>query len=294
MTKRNSRYYLQYSAPGTEWKTYAVGVYTAKSPLGPFTYAPRNPILVHHNGLINGTGHHTVVEGPDGNLWAVYTVLYRNWGVFDRRIGLDPVGFDEDGNMFVAGPTETPRWGPGAASKPSIDNDSGSLGVSINRYTWSASSAMPGHDPTYAFDNNVRTWWQPAAADVQPWLLLDLGCRNPTDPNQEFVVDSSRLLFDAAPPERASLTVDGHANWFPNAPRATPVAYKYKLEVSSDNKNFTVVADKTNNAAVNNVEFDEFPPIQCRYIRLTVTGRPANQGTAVLEFTVFGKPAGGL
>ena len=59
MTKRNGRYYLQYSAPGTEWKTYAVGVYTAKSPLGPFTYARRNPILVHRNGLINGTGHHT-------------------------------------------------------------------------------------------------------------------------------------------------------------------------------------------------------------------------------------------
>src|SRR5260370_804524 len=117
MTKRNGRYYLQYSAPGTEWKTYAVGVYTAKSPLGPFTYAPRNPILVHHNGLINGTGHHTVVEGPDGNLWAVYTILYRNWGVFDRRIGLDPVGFDRDGNMFVAGPTETPRWGPRAARR---------------------------------------------------------------------------------------------------------------------------------------------------------------------------------
>ena len=43
MTKHNSKYYLQYSAPGTEWKTYAVGVYTAKSPLGPFTYAQAQP-----------------------------------------------------------------------------------------------------------------------------------------------------------------------------------------------------------------------------------------------------------
>jgi hypothetical protein len=291
MTKRNGKYYLQYSAPGTEWKTYAVGVYTAKSPLGPFTYAPRNPILVHHNGLINGTGHHTVVEGPDGNLWAIYTILYRNWGVFDRRIGLDPVGFDKDGNMFVAGPTETPRFGPGAAPKPWLDNDSGSLNVSINRYTWSASSSTPGRDPTYAFDNNVRTWWQPATDDAQPWLLLDLGCRNPADPNQEFLIDSSRLLFDAAPPERTSLIVDGHANWFPNSPRATPQPYRYKLEVSSDNKSFKTIVDKTKNAEANNVEFDEFPPIRCRYIRLTVTGRPANYPTAVLEFTVFGKPA---
>jgi hypothetical protein len=67
--------------------------------------------------------------------------------------------------------------------------------------------------------------------------------------------------------------------------------YCYKLEVSSDNKTFKVVADKTNNTAANNVEFDEFAPVQCRYVRLTVTGRPTNLPMAVLEFTVFGKPA---
>ena len=32
MTKHNNRYYLQYSAPGTEFKTYADGVYTSDSP----------------------------------------------------------------------------------------------------------------------------------------------------------------------------------------------------------------------------------------------------------------------
>ena len=51
MTKRNGTYYLQYSAPGTEWKTYAVGVYTSKRPLGPFTYAPRNPSDATRHGI---------------------------------------------------------------------------------------------------------------------------------------------------------------------------------------------------------------------------------------------------
>jgi xylan 1,4-beta-xylosidase len=36
MLKHNGTYYLQYSASGTQWKTYASGYYTAKSPLGPF------------------------------------------------------------------------------------------------------------------------------------------------------------------------------------------------------------------------------------------------------------------
>ena len=80
MTKHNGTYYLQYSAPGTEWKTYAVGVYTSKKALGPYNYQSKNPILVHKNGLINGVGHHTIFKAPDGNLWAIYTVLYRNWG----------------------------------------------------------------------------------------------------------------------------------------------------------------------------------------------------------------------
>jgi hypothetical protein len=291
MTKRNGTYYLQYSAPGTEWKTYAVGVYTSRNPLGPFKYAPVNPILVHKNGLINGTGHHSVVEGPNGNLWAVYTILYRNWGVFDRRIGMDPVGFDAQGNMFIAGPSETPQLAPGANNRPWNGNASDSIAVSINRYTWSASSAHPGRGPDYAFDNNVRTWWQPAAEDRQPWLMLDLGCRNPTDPNQEFNIDSTRILFDTAPPERQAFNVDGHSGWFPNSRGILPVAYRYKIETSLDNHSYLPAIDRTTNARAQNVEFAEFSPARCRYVKLSLIRNNDDPAPAVLEFTVFGKPA---
>jgi hypothetical protein len=144
----------------------------------------------------------------------------------------------------------------------------------------------------YAFDNNVRTWWQPAADDAQPWLMLDLGCRNPTDPNQEFVVDSVRILFDAAPPERTNLVVDGHTGWYPNAGRGiAPATYPYKIEVSLDNKTYNTVADRTGNVKAQNVEFAEFAPIRCRYIKLTITAPPKAAPMAVLDFTVFGKPA---
>jgi hypothetical protein len=291
MTKHNGTYYLQYSAPGTEWKTYAVGVYTSKHPLGPFAYAPRNPILIHKDGLINGTGHHTVVQGPDGNLWAIYTILYRNWGVFDRRIGMDRVGFDKTGNMFVMGPTETPQLLPEVAKV--AGEGALPMAVSINRYSWAASSSAPGRDPSYAFDNNVRTWWQPAQNDTAPSLTLDLGCRNPTDANQEFLVSSARILFEIAPPERSNLSVDGHSTWYPDAPRvAVPPAYQYRVEVSLDNKKFTTALDRTSNIRSNNVEFGEVAPVRCRWVRLTVTGRPKDLPLAVLEFTVFGSSAG--
>ena len=285
MTKHNGTYYLQYSAPGTEWKTYAVGVYTSRGPLGPFTCAPRNPILVHNNGLINGTGHHSVVPGPDGSLWAVYTILYRNWNVFDRRIGLDPVGFDSRGNMFIKGPSEAPQWAPGVKAQPGGE----SIAVSLNRYTWSVSSQRSGRDAMYAFDNNVRTWWEPEDGDARPWLMLDLGCRNERNANQEFLIDSVRVLFDGAP--RAGprdLAVDGHGRWYPEAARAAIEPYRYLIETSLDNKTYQPVVDMTANAKANNVEFVEFAPVRCRYARLTVTGKPKGGPMAVLEFTVFG------
>jgi xylan 1,4-beta-xylosidase len=286
MTRHKGKYYLQYSAPGTEWKTYSVGVYTSDRPLGTFSCAPRNPMLVHHNGLINGTGHHSIVEGPGGRLWAFYTILFRNWSAFDRRIGMDPVDFDSQGNMYVDGPSEEPR----SVLAPT---DSGqSIAVSINRYTYSASSAAPGRDPQYAFDNNVRTWWEPVEGDAQPWLVLDLGSRNADDPNQEFMIDSSRVIFDAAPHRPAGeINVDGHnRRWFGQPPGA-PEPYRYRLEASLDGKEFWTVVDRTANDHAATIEFDNFKPVRCRFVRLTVTGTPPGAPLAVLEFTVFGKSA---
>jgi xylan 1,4-beta-xylosidase len=262
-------------------------VYTASSPLGSFVVSPRNPMLVHHNGLIAGTGHHTVVEAPDGKLWAFYTILFRNWSTFDRRIGMDPVAFDSAGNMYVDGPSEEPR----SVLNPAAPNQS--IAVSINRYTYAASSAAPGRDPEYGFDNNVRTWWQPAEGDKQPWLMLDLGSRNADDPNQEFMIDSSRVIFDAAPERKGTgeIHVDGHdRHWF-EQPAGPPKPYQYRLETSLDGKQFSTVVDRTANEHAATIEFDDFKPVRCRYVRLTITGIPPGAPLAVLDFTVFGKSA---
>jgi hypothetical protein len=131
----------------------------------------------------------------------------------------------------------------------------------------------------YAFDNNVRTWWEPEDGDAQPWLVLDLGCRNPRDTNQQFLVDSVRMLFDAAPRAGArDLTVEGHGRWYADAARSTIAPYRYKIEASLDGKTYTAVADKTANATAQNVEFAEFASVQCRYVKLTVTAnRKADQ-----------------
>jgi len=75
MLKHKGVYYLQYSASGTQWKTYANGYYTARSPLGPFSYAPNNPLLRRTEGVVTGPAHGSIVEGPDRNLWQFYTIV---------------------------------------------------------------------------------------------------------------------------------------------------------------------------------------------------------------------------
>ena len=57
MNKISGKYYLQYSAPGTEFKTYADGVYVADKPAGPFTYALYSPFSFKPTGFICGAGH---------------------------------------------------------------------------------------------------------------------------------------------------------------------------------------------------------------------------------------------
>jgi beta-xylosidase len=161
MQKHNGTYYLQYSASGTQWKTYAEGYYTSKSPLGPFKYAPNNPLLRKTEGLVTGPAHGSIVEGPDGQLWQFYTIVLSN-PPGGRRIGMDRVTFDKDGNMAV-NVTDTPQWAPVAGITPEKGN-SGSIPVTINKVNAmnalsKFTSQQPGRDAAYAVDNSSGTWW---------------------------------------------------------------------------------------------------------------------------------------
>ena len=302
MFKRNGTYYLEYSASGTQWLSYASGIYSSKSPMGPFTYSPKNPLLRKTTGIVTGPGHGSIVKGPGGNWWVFYTIVTSN-PPGGRRIGMDPIDFDENGNPFTRGPSETPQWAPGLVANPVRNGDSGSIAVSINKlramHSQSAfSSERPGHEAAYAIDDSNGTVWQPAENDGQPTLTIDLIAPTEFETNQLFEIDSSRLEFAAgggfggrgargaagAPPAAAP------APPAPAAPNAI-TAFRYKIEVSMDGKQYTTVLDKTNNNVTRYTEFDEIPPTRCRFVRLTMTDWPRRGTTplGITEFTVFGK-----
>ena len=292
--KRNGIYYIEHSGSGTQWISYASGVHMGKSPMGPFTYSPRNPFLRKTSGIVTGPGHGSVVKGPDGNWWVFYTIVMQN-PPGGRRIGMDPVGFDANGNMYVREVSETPQWAPGVVDNPVRNGDSGSIPLSVNKFRntgqqgkWS--SQKPGHEASYALDDSNGGWWEPAETDTQPQLTIDLGSTTQWDPPHFFTVDSARLEFNtrggggggrgaaATPPAQAP-------------PAGTSKAFKYKIEVSVDGKEYTQVLDKTNNDVTRYTEFDELPPTRCRFVRLTIADWPkAANPLGVMEFTVFGTP----
>jgi len=220
-----------------------------------------------------------------------------------RRVGMDPIGFDEDGNLFVRGPTSTPQWAPGMVADPARNGDSGSLPLTVNKLRamnarGDSSPSRPGHDASYAIDNSNGTWWEPAEDESQPSLTIDLGPATEFDHVQLFTIDSCRIMFRTG--GRRGFGRGRRGRGAPRGARGgaaaasdeSAPAHQYKIEVSTDGVEFKIVLDKTNNSIPKYTEFDEIPPNTCRFVRLTLTGWPRNGASplGIVEFTVFGKP----
>ena len=122
----------------------------------------------------------------------------------------------------------------------------------------------------------------PAADDKQPYLMIELSPATRFDVVQLFEVDGMRILFGNG---------QGRGWRTPGAP--LPV-YKYKLEVSMDGETWTTAVDQTRNTVSRDTVFDDFTPTKCRFVKLTVTDWPKNTPLGIIDFTVFGTPAGHL
>lgn len=280
--KRNGTYYLEYSASGTQWKTYAEGYYTSKSPLGPYRYAPNNPLLRKTEGLVTGTAHGSIVKGPDDQWWQFYTIVLSS-PPGGRRIGMDRVAFDRNGNMSVT-VTDSPQ--PAPLCRPAADTPK-SVPVTINKVNAmnalsKVSSEKFGFFGSYAVDDFSGTVWMPADDDREPSLLIELSPATRFDIVQLFTIDGMRVMFGG---------ISERGGGF-RGMRGGSQVYKYRLEVSMDGRNFTTVLDRTDNTLSRNTVYEEFDPVECRLVRLTVTGWPEGAPRGVIDFTVFGYASG--
>ena len=107
MWTHGGRYYLFYSGSNYQDDTYGVGYATCRTPLGPCTDAPENPIL-KARCRAHGPGGETLLE-LGSRTW----ILYHAWSPSHARrvLWLDRLDW-RNGKPVVHGPTCTPQAAP--------------------------------------------------------------------------------------------------------------------------------------------------------------------------------------
>jgi hypothetical protein len=172
LTKHNNKYYMQYAAPGTEFNVYGDGVYVSDSPLGPYHYAPNNPVSYKPGGFANGAGHGSTVIGPGEQYWHFATIAVSvniNW---ERRISMFPTYFDSDGLMHCDTYFgDYPHFAP--ASPEKMGQFAGWMLLSYKKPV-KASSFTDNYGPENIVDESIKTFWLAEKNDDQQWVEIDL------------------------------------------------------------------------------------------------------------------------
>jgi xylan 1,4-beta-xylosidase len=272
MNKHDGRYYLQYAAPGTEYNVYATGVYVGKRPLGPFTYAPYNPVGYKPGGFVVGAGHGSTFQDAYGNFWNSGTMWVGvNWR-FERRVDLFPAGFTKDVQMWVDTRFgDFPQRMPDHKLEPGETTFTGWMLLSYRKAA-TASSQLPGFPPSNAADEDPRTFWVAAKDNPGQTLTLDLGGPRTVRAVQVNYADYKSGRYGDAP----------------------DIVTQFRLEGSLDGKRWTTLADLSNSKqdhANAYVELDR--PARIRYLRY-VHVHVGAQHLAIADLRVFGNADGPL
>ena len=264
MLKVGRRYYLIYAANGTQFPGYAMGAYYSdEGPLSGFVYQKRNPIVSGTEGLVRGGGHGSIVPAPDGSLWAFYTIPMTYYHPFERRIGMDRVLIDENGEIYCPKVTQTPQYAPCEKA----EGDAGLRAVSaMQMFSLTVSSQMEGHEGFYALDDSMTTHWLCEEDDPAPCISVDMGA--------VYAVSASRIIW-------REVGLDYEKGVMPGP-------FGYAIDVSMDRKAWTTALDAGDNRADLNVDARSFPAVSGRYVRLRILRAPNGIRPGVVSFTAFG------
>lgn len=270
MTKHGGRYYLQYGAPGTEYNVYATGTYVADEPLGPFEYAPYNPVGYKPGGFVHGAGHGNTFQDAYGNWWNTGTPwIGHNWN-FERRIALFPAAFSADGQMSVNTRfADFPHYMPTAKVADPESLFTGWMLLSYRKHA-SASSAPGDAGIENVTDEDPRTFWVAASNDAGQTLTVDLGAKKTVRAVQVNFADYLSGRYADAP----------------------DIYTEFEIESSLDGKSWQPVANTgTERRDRPNAYFQLPAPVSARYVRY-VHGHVGAAHLAISDIRVFGEAGG--
>lgn len=270
MTKYNGKYYLQYAAPGTEYNVYANGTYIGDHPLGPFSYAPYNPVSYKPGGFMTGAGHGNTFQDNYGNYWNTGTPWVAvNWN-FERRIAMFPAGFDQEGQMF-----SNTRFGDFPHYLPTrkwAKRDELFTGWMLLSYRKPAtsSSVQDNFPATNITDENPRTFWVAKSNKAGEWVTIDL--------QGEYEVKALQVNY-----------TDYKSNIYSSD---STVYTQFRMYSSIDGQKWNKLADLTHEKRDRPNAYIELPrPVRSRYIKYEHV-YVASPNLAISDIRIFGNGKG--
>ncbi|MGI6232913.1 MAG: family 43 glycosylhydrolase [Prevotella sp.] len=268
MTKHNGKYYLQYGAPGTEFKVYADGVYVSDSPLGPFTYQRHNPMCYKPGGFVLGAGHGGTFADLHGQYWHVATCMLSLKYKFERRIGLYPVYFDGDGVMWSD--TSFGDYPQRNADYTGKDRFTGWMLLSLGKPV-TASSTDSVYVASNLSDENIRTFWSAKSGNAGEWIMMDLQGTKEVRAFQLNYYDRKTVQTN----------------------RANDTYYQYRVWASNDGQHWTLAVDKSDNDRDVPHDYVELrKPLNTRYLKVENLHMPGRGNFCLSDFRVFGRAQG--
>ena len=271
MTKYQNKYYLQYGAPGTEFSGYADGVYVGSNPLGPFEYQSHNPFSYKPGGFARGAGHGATFQDANEQYWHVSTIGICTKNNFERRIGIWPAGFDQDGILYSnTAYGDYPTFLPSQNKNHLNDNFSGWMLLNYNKPV-QVSSTLGGFQANLSVDEDIKTYWSAKSANTGEYLISDLG--------EISMIHAIQINY-------ADQDVDLMGK------PATTIGHQYVIYTSNDAKKWIALVDKNKNTQDVPHDYIELEkPATARYLKIENRHMPTGK-FALSGFRVFGKGAG--
>lgn len=269
MTQHNNKYYLQYGAPGTEFSGYADGVVVGENPLGPFV--PQSlPLSYKAGGFARGAGHGATFQDHEGDYWHVSTIAISVKNNFERRLGIWPAGFDNEGVMFCnTAFGDYPTYLPEADKDPLNGSFTGWMLLNFKKPV-AVSSTLGGYHPNNAVDEDIKTHWSATSAEAGEWIQSDLG----------HVSTLRAIQINYADQDAEFLG------------KSSGVGHQYQIFISDNGKKWSLLVDKSKNSTDVPHDYIELEtPVQARFVKLVNLKMPTGK-FAISGLRVFGSGNG--
>jgi xylan 1,4-beta-xylosidase len=265
VTKHNTKYYLQYGAPGTEFSGYADGVAIGKTPLGPFEHQSI-PFSYKPGGFARGAGHGATYQDKWNNYWHISTIAISVKNNFERRLGIWPAGFDKDDVMYMdAAFGDYPHYLPTKTTDHLKSSFTGWMLLNYNKPV-RVSSSYGAFTANNAVDESIKTYWSAATGNTGEWIQTDLG--------NLCTVNAIQLNY--ADQDAAFL---GKQN---------DIYHQYKLWSSTDGVKWKILVDKSKNKTDVPHDYIELAhAVKTRFIKLENIHMPTGK-FAISGIRVFG------